>query len=62
MNKEYFLDRDNEGHWYIIPSDKEKEWNKWFSSEDYNDGIIPNYVIEVGGSHTLVRFKCPRIN
>ena len=25
----YFLDRDESGHWYIVPVAKRAEWNKW---------------------------------
>lgn len=54
---EYFLDQDNDGHWYIIPLNKINEWNNWFNSEDYDNGIVPDYVEEVGGCPSNVIFK-----
>lgn len=42
--KEYFFDTDEDGHWYIIPLERFEEWNEWFDSDAYRDGITPDFV------------------
>lgn len=54
---EFILIQDDDCHWYVIPSDKEIDFNKWVESDDAWNGIIPKYAQEVGGSTTLVKFK-----
>ena len=57
---EYFFDTDDEGHWYIIPLDKREEWNAWFDSQDYKDGIEPDFVQSIGCHPKYWVFKEPR--
>lgn len=57
MDKEFILIQDNDGHWYVIPADKTDDWFKWEESQDYQDGIVPEYAEEVGGCYTRVKFK-----
>jgi len=58
---EHILIQDNDYHWYVIPADKIHDWFAWTESEDYEDGVIPEYADEVGGCVTLIRFKDYRI-
>jgi hypothetical protein len=54
----YSLVQDDSCHWYIIPSDKKQHWfNEWMFSEEYNDGITPDYVHSyVDGDPSRIEF------
>jgi hypothetical protein len=54
----YFLDSDNDGHWYVIPESKQQEWDDWLDlpDDDPKAWTPPEGVSEVGGSPSLVKF------
>lgn len=57
---EYFvLTRDNDSHWYVIPADKQSEWDDWCSipSDDERSWTPPAFAKATGGSPSLVRFS-----
>lgn len=56
---EYVLASDGDGHWYVIPVEKQKAWWKWADDEDNWD--IPEYAEYVNGPVSNVRFKDYRI-
>lgn len=31
----YFLDNDDDGHWYLIPVSRSEDWQRWVDN-DYN--------------------------
>lgn len=35
-SKLFFVDQDNDCHWYLIESSKRKEWEKWKDIPDDN--------------------------
>jgi len=47
------LVQDDDGHWYIIPTDKKEEWNHWFYSDDYDDGVCPEWAKQIDGPHRI---------
>ncbi len=50
----YTIVNDDDGHSYLIPADQVSHWyDVWYHSEDYEDGIVPEYAQEVTG-RTLV--------
>jgi hypothetical protein len=59
----YFLDRDNSGHWYVVPCDKAPEWHAWVEMDENDEASwdVPEFAQPVGGSHTLVSFMSPDI-
>ena len=57
--KEYFLDCDDDGHWYIVEESHRKDWHKWLS--DYDDYDVPEYAEEIATSLCQVIFKDYRI-
>ncbi len=59
----YFLSRDNDGHWYVVPVSKMKEWYLWcdFGPEDADSWQVPVWAEEIGGSPCLVTFSEYRI-
>lgn len=61
--KRYMLQQDNDCHWYVIPTDKEVDWNEWLEipDDDERSWDVPEYAKDVGGSYTLVTFSEPEI-
>lgn len=59
----YRLACDNDSHWFIIPVDREDEWERWLDipSDDERSWEPPAFAQPVGGSPTLVRFNDWRI-
>ena len=63
---EYILITDNDGHWFVIPADKQDEWWSYLIAVDAagnpSDDNPPDYpqepewVEQVGGAPLLVRF------
>ena len=60
MSEEFILAQDNDGHWYVIPDDKNEEFYRWVDDEGNWD--IPEYAKEVGGAPSLVKFTGFRID
>ncbi len=57
--KEFIIVSDDSCHEYIIPLEKYKHWyTVWWGSEDFENGIEPDYAI---GYEGLVAFKEFRI-
>ena len=59
----YFLDRDEDSHWYIVNFDRKAEWEAWQCSDPYSpdfDGTPPDGVAwAVGGWPGSVIFDNP---
>ena len=55
----FFLDQDNDGHWYVVPIIIEKLWREWLDLDQNLEEAWtqPAGVIAVGGSYTSVKFK-----
>lgn len=60
---EYILIQDDDCHWYVIPEDKQEDFNYWLElpEDDKNCWVKPDYAERVGGSPSLVKFKEYRI-
>jgi hypothetical protein len=51
------LIRDDDGHWYVIPEDKEDDFYDWCMDVEYEiDSGQPEWAVSVGGSPSLVKF------
>ena len=70
MSAEHVLIRDDDGHWYVCPADRERDAAAAFQAvEDFWRGDdcdadpppLPDYLREVGGSPTRVKFRDFRI-
>jgi len=59
MGAEYVIVSDDDGHNYVIPADKIKDWDYWLM--DACDDILPSWCKTIGGSITLVKFTNYRI-
>ena len=55
----YFLDCDNDCHHYVIPVDRQEEWEAWLDldSDDEASWNVPLFAVAVGGSPSLVTFE-----
>jgi hypothetical protein len=62
----YELFQDNDGHWFVIPSGKCEETEKYFERlykymdempDDEDEPEEPEWLEEVGGSPSLVKFS-----
>lgn len=54
----YYLDRDEDGHWFVLPVANQEEWERWLDGvyNAYNHDPLPEWVTEVNGSPTRVTF------
>lgn len=61
MNKKYYLDTDNDGHWYIIPVDCKKEFEDWrgLDPDDEKSWDVPKFAHSIGGNPNSVHFENP---
>lgn len=57
------LAQDNDGHWYVIPTEREEEWSAWceIDPDDERAWDVPEFARQVGGSYSLVSFIDPVI-
>jgi len=64
MTERYYLDRDNDSHWYVVPVSRKDDWEAWLGlGEDEEAGWDePDFVARVGGSPSLVTFTDARIS
>lgn len=60
----YCLDRDDDGHWYVVRADKLPEWEAWVAqtATDLADFSVPDFAREVGGNPSRVTFTNPVIS
>jgi hypothetical protein len=54
----FYLDQDDDSHWYVIPADRATDWEDWCDS---GAETVPEWAQRVGGAHTLVTFTDPVI-
>lgn len=69
--KRYVLKSDGDGHWYVVPADKQREAADYFEAvANYWDGLSakgttepdrPEWLEEVGGCPSLVTFTNPEV-
>ena len=44
------LEQDGDCHWYILPTDKRREWSVWLESDD---GCLPEFAVAIDGPHQV---------
>jgi squalene cyclase len=52
----YVFESDEDGHFYVIPKARIKDWCAWLSSEDAKNGVEPDWADAIGGAPSLVSF------
>ncbi len=60
--KRFFLDCDNDSHYYIIPAEKRVQWEKFLNIDDYNPACMetPEWAKPIGGGFNTVTFENPK--
>ena len=59
MTERFRLESDGDGHWYLIPPEKQSEWSTWMDSKDFELGVEPDWARRIDGPHRLT-FTDPR--
>lgn len=59
----YFLSRDNDSHWYIVPVANAAEWEDWVAipEDDERAWDVPSFAHRIGGAPCLVTFTAPEV-
>lgn len=54
----WMLDNDDDGHWYLVPVDRHREFGEWWQSE----GELPDVpgVLSLGSHPNTVTFEAPQ--
>lgn len=62
MSNRYFLDRDNSGHWYVVPERYRTEWEAWVElpEEDEASWEVPAYARALGTALSCCTFTDPQ--
>lgn len=59
----YFLDQDEDCHWYIVRDDRREEWEAWRNQDYYADDFAAyppeNVAYSIGGAPNQVTFALP---
>jgi hypothetical protein len=61
LGDRYFLSRDSDCHWYVIPVARQQEWEEWcaIDPDDERAWTPPAFARVVGGSPSTVTFCAP---
>lgn len=59
----YFLSRDNDSHWYVVPVANAAEWEDWVAvpEDDERAWDVPAFAHPIGGAPCLVTFTAPEV-
>jgi hypothetical protein len=62
-DQRYFLDRDEDGHWYLIPASHRVEWEDWLDidPDDPSGWEEPEFVQRIGTGPCRVTFQFPKV-
>lgn len=60
--KRYFLDQDNDGHWFLVDADFRAEWESWcgIGPDDENGWTPPEHATQLLGGPNTVTFEQPQ--
>lgn len=60
----YFLGCDDDGHWYLVPYARLKEWDDWceIPGEDEHSWVVPGFAKQLDGGPSGVVFENPIID
>lgn len=57
--QQFFLDTDDDGHWYVVPVDLRDVWEAFNEDPEAFDFCVPEGVEEIGGAPNNVTFTDP---
>lgn len=51
----FYLDTDNDSHWYVVPYNKRHEWNEFVQLDPDNPEAwdVPEYATPIDNPHML---------
>lgn len=52
----YCFESDRDGHFYVIPVARMRDWTTWLDSDDAQYGAEPEWADRIGGSPSLITF------
>lgn len=54
----FYIDQDNDSHWYVIPVSRSEEWEEWraLDSDDARSWDTPSFAEAISGPPSLVNF------
>ncbi len=55
----YFLDTDEDCHWYLIPDTMRIEWNNWCRSDAGEYTEAPKWARSLGHHPNMITFELP---
>lgn len=57
----YFMTTDHDAHWYIVPTEKRMDWERWLDIDETEPASweAPAFAKRIGGSPSLVTFTNP---
>jgi len=52
----FFLDSDDDGHWYIVQLAHKADWSAWcaLSRDDENSWIVPDYAQAIDSPNSII--------
>lgn len=57
--KRYFLDCDNDGHWYLIEANRRVKWEAFIEEAAPDGWELPPYATRLAGAPSNVTFEMP---
>lgn len=66
MSEKFYLSRDDDGHWFVVPVNSSNQWTHYLENIIYSEKPdysipLPKGVMKVGGAPSLVQFENPII-
>lgn len=59
MTDKFFLDSDNDCHWYVVPDEKREAWDEWvdLDEDDPRGWTAPSWAERINGPVSQIRFS-----
>jgi hypothetical protein len=55
----YFLDQDDDTHWYVVPEERRREWEEWLARTGEHAWDVPPWVSPIDRSVNCITFEKP---
>ena len=54
----YFIDNDDNGHWYVLPAARREEWDSWLDKITNSPAapVLPAWATYINGPANLIEF------
>lgn len=53
---EFYIDNDDDGHWYIVPEEHREQWVVWrnLPCDDENSWDVPSFATQIDGVDQII--------